>query len=177
MRISSFSFVAILATALLAGCPADDTSSAAPDDVSSTTGSTGAVSPTSAAESAGAAASSGVTEPSADTSTSGAAETDSDPGAARCPDYAALPLEELLVATPGDAVVADSIRPVVDVEFGDVGGTLSIIAVLGEDTFIVLPLDASSERPAGTALFIDGEASYQGRAVVEYQEATDTVVL
>lgn len=177
MRSSSFSLVSILAAALLAGCPADDTSSAAPDDVSSSAGSTGAVSPTSAAESTGVEASSGSTDSGADASTSGTAETGSEPAAAQCPDYAALPLEELLVATPGDALVGDSLRPVIDVEFGDVGGALSIIAVLGEDTFIVVPLDASGESPSVAGLFIDGEASYEGRATVEYQEATDAVVL
>lgn len=176
MRFSSFPFVSCLTAALLLGCPSGDDGPAAADGSSSSTGSTSAA-PTTGPGSSGTSADASTATSNADGSTSSTDETGSVPDAAECPDYATLPLEALLEATPGNAVMDGEMQPVLDVEFGDVDDTLSIIAVLGEDTFVVLPLDEAGEGPAGTVLLIDGDEVYKGRAAVEYQEATDAVLL
>lgn len=176
MRFSSFSFVSCLTAAFLLGCPSGDDAPGAADGSSSGSGSTSAA-PTTGSGSSGSGASTSTATSNADGSTSSTDETGSIPGDAECPDYASLPLEALLTATPGNAVMDGETWAVADVEFGDVDGTLSIIAVLGEDTFIVLPLDAAGEGPAGTVVLIDGDDVYEGPAEVEYQEATDAVLL
>jgi len=174
MRFSSLPFASCLSVAFLLGCPTTGGNSAGTDDPTSSTGSTGVPTSTTHAESGETGDSSGS---DVDASTSETGETGVAPPIAECPDYAALPLDELLLATPGDALIAAALRPVVDVEFGEVDGTLSIIAVLSESSFIVLPFDAAGDGPSGAVVFIDGDDVYNGQAAVEYQEATDAVLL
>lgn len=174
MRITSFPFVSCLVAAFLLGCPTPGGGSAGTDNPGSSTGSTGAATSRGDADPDGTDSDS---SSGADESTSGSDDTGATPASAECPDYAALPLQELLVATPGDAMVGAELRPVIDVEFGEVEGTLAIIAVLSEDSFVVLPVDAAGDGPSGAVVFIDGDDVYDGQAAVEYRETTDALQL
>jgi hypothetical protein len=160
MRISSCSLLLLTSAALL-GCPSD--SATTPPG-----GSSGAAdgSSDSSADSSGA----GDSTSGGESSSGGSASVE-----AECPDYAALSLDALLVAGPGEVIVDGQARPVVDVEFGEVDGGFSIIAVLDDDTFVGIPIDPDEEEPLGTVWMIDGNTTYTGEADATYDESTDAI--
>ena len=161
MRISSFSLLLLTSAALL-GCPSDGAST--PPGGGGSSGTDGS--------SSSGAGSSGVGESTSGGETSSGGEQAVQ---AQCPDYGALSLDALLVAGPGEVVVDGQPRPVLDVEFGDVDGTFSIIAVLDEDTFVGIPIDPEQEEPLGTVWMLDGNTTYIGDADATYDDATDAI--
>lgn len=168
MRISSFSLL-LLTSAASFGCPSDGATTTPEGSTGQAGSSTGG---------SGEAGSSGIGEPSSggDSSSGGGSSSGGVPTAqAQCPNYGELSLEQLLVAGPGEVVIDGEPRPVVDVEFGDVGGTFSIIAVLDEDTFVGIPIDPEQEEPLGTVWMLDGNTTYTGDADATYDDATDAI--
>jgi hypothetical protein len=169
MRFSTSS-AALLTSVALFGCPSGETATPADTDGSSS-GDASSSSEGSSGEETSAPSTDG------DTTSSGGESSGTPPTQdASCPDYAAMPLDALLLAGPGQALVDGVATPVVDVEFGEVEGSFAMIAVLGENTFLGVPLDLQTEEPTGTVWLLEGDAFYSGPAEVSYVEDVDAVM-
>lgn len=177
MRFCFTTAASLLTSAALFGCPSGETSTPIDTDGSSGGDASSSGGEGSGGEESGGGSTSEGGSSGGEASTSGGDSTGEPPsGAAACPDYDAMPLEALLVAGPGEAVVDGTAQRVIDVEFGDVDGTFSMIAVLDEDTFVGIPFDLQTEEPAGTVWLLEGETLFSGDADVSYDESADAVM-
>ncbi len=109
----------------------------------------------------------------------GDGSSDSDGGgeAATCPIVGSLTVEELLAGpAPGGVVVDGETTSVSEVDFGEVDGSLAVVASAGED-LLIIPLDETGEAPSGAAVWVTPEGVYEGSAEFVFDDEAQSVSL
>lgn len=162
LKLFSFSFLAVA----VSGCPGPAQSTSPEAATGDDTGSTGDTS-------AGSSSDGG--ESGADSS--GTTGVEPEP-VVECAALDSLSLAELLEGPPPGSILSDG-QPsdVIDIEFAEVDGGLAVVAVVDDETFLLVELDESGEAPSGQVQWHVGSTVYIGEAEVTLADGSDAVTV